>query len=64
MKYNVLYVKKYCLDDVKITKDIYDYALKNNSLKIKDSGTVKEIKLDTSNWDKKSSSAITHTLFG
>lgn len=57
-------VKKYCLDDVKITKDIYDYALKNGHLKYKDSGVVKEIKLDTSGWEKKSDSAITHTLFG
>ncbi|HVY55344.1 MAG TPA: ribonuclease H-like domain-containing protein, partial [Thermodesulfobacteriota bacterium] len=27
---------KYCKDDVKVTKDIYDYALKNGSLKFKD----------------------------
>jgi DEAD/DEAH box helicase domain-containing protein len=57
-------VKKYCLDDVKITKEIYDYALKNGCLKYKDAGVVKDIKLDTSKWEKKSDSAITHTLFG
>lgn len=57
-------VKEYCEADVKITKDIYDYALKNGVLKYKDGGVIKDIKLDTSNWDKKSDAAITHTLFG
>ena len=57
-------VKKYCLDDVKITKEIYEYALKNGILKYKDAGVIKDIKLDTSKWDQKTDSAITHTLFG
>jgi DEAD/DEAH box helicase domain-containing protein len=57
-------VKKYCLDDVKITKEIYEYALKNGILKFKDAGVIKDIKLDTSKWDDKPLSAITHTLFG
>ncbi len=57
-------VKKYCLDDVKITKEIYEYALKNGILKFKDAGVIKDIKLDTSKWDDKPQSAITHTLFG
>jgi len=57
-------VKKYCLDDVKITKEVYEYAMKNGILKYKDAGIVKDIKLDTSKWEQKSSSAITHTLFG
>ncbi len=57
-------VINYCIEDVRITKDIYDYALKNGSLKYKDGSTIKEIKIDTSNWDKKASSAISHTLFG
>lgn len=57
-------VKNYCLDDVKITKEIYEYALKNGILKYKDGGVIKDIKIDTSGWDKKNNSAITHTLFG
>lgn len=36
-------LKKYCLDDVKITKQVYEYALKNNKLLYKDFFTVKEI---------------------
>ena len=57
-------VISYCTEDVRITKDIYDYALKNGHLKFKDGKDIKEIKLDTSKWNKKSDSAITHTLFG
>lgn len=57
-------VRDYCLMDVKITKEVYEYARKNSLLKYKDMGVIKDIKLDTSNWEKKVDSAITHTLFG
>ncbi len=52
----------YCIDDVKITKEIYEYALKNGILKFKDAGELKEIKLDTSHWNKKDDSKMTFTL--
>jgi DEAD/DEAH box helicase domain-containing protein len=56
-------VKKYCLDDVKITKEIYDYALKNHTLKYTDfGGQVQEFKIKTSDWKKKEAAAMTHTL--
>jgi DEAD/DEAH box helicase domain-containing protein len=52
----------YCTQDVKITKDVYEYALKNKLLKYQDGKTIKDIKLDTSNWDKKDATAMTFTL--
>jgi DEAD/DEAH box helicase domain-containing protein len=54
----------YCIDDVKITKDIYEYALKNGLLKYKekDTGETKEIKIDTSDWNKKDESTMTFSL--
>ena len=52
----------YCIEDVRITKDIYEYALKNKSLKYMDGKEVKEIGIDTSGWDKKDESAMTFTL--
>lgn len=56
-------VKEYCKEDVKITKEIYDYALKNKMLKYKDLSEVREIKLDTSEWEKQEEqSSMTHTL--
>ncbi len=36
-------LKKYCLDDVKITKQVYDYALNNGKLLYKDFFKTKEI---------------------
>lgn len=56
---------KYCIDDVKITKDLYDYALKNSMLKYKDlgaGGAIHDIKLDTTHWEKSNDSAMTFTL--
>lgn len=44
-------IKKYCLDDVKITKDVYEYAMKNKKLVFKEGPFTKEIKLDTKHWD-------------
>ncbi len=43
---------KYCIDDVKITKDVYDFARKNKHLLFKEGGKVNTIKLDTKNWEK------------
>jgi len=42
----------YCIQDVKVTRDVYDYALKNNKLKVDNKGIIEEIILDTSLWEK------------
>ncbi len=48
-------VKQYCIDDVRITKDIFDYALKNEELLYNDLGLVHTIPIDTSRWKKEES---------
>lgn len=56
---------KYCIEDVKITKQLYDYALKNGILKYKDlgvGGAIRDIKLKTDHWESKAPSAMTFTL--
>jgi hypothetical protein len=56
-------IKKYCLEDVRITKEIYDYALANSKLFFKEGGKLNEIKLDTSLWEQDVElSAMNHTL--
>lgn len=55
-------IKEYCLHDVKLTKELYDYARLNNLLKYKDLNTVREIQLDTSRWEETEDSSMTHTL--
>jgi DEAD/DEAH box helicase domain-containing protein len=55
-------VRAYCLKDVEITKKIFDYALKNGSLKYKELGAIREIKLDTSTWLSPKQDAMTFTM--
>ncbi len=55
-------IKAYCLDDVKITKKIYDYAMKNAKLYYKDGGKKIAIPLDTSKWEIIEENSMTHTL--
>lgn len=44
-------VKKYCLDDVRITKDLYEYALKNQKLIFKEGPNLNTVNLDTTDWE-------------
>lgn len=56
-------VKKYCIEDVRLTRELYDYAIAHKSLKYKDLRDIREIKLDTKSWHPKDSSAsLTHAL--
>lgn len=57
-------VKKYCLDDVKITKDVFDYAVKNNLLKFKEDGKIIDIPLvDAKKWAEPSdTTAMTFSM--
>jgi len=55
-------IKEYCLDDVKITKKLYDYALKHGKLKYKEGPKSIAIPLDTSNWETPIEHGLTHTL--
>lgn len=55
-------IKKYCLEDVKITKEIYDYARTNNKLIFKEGGMMNEIKLDATEWEKPNENKLTFTL--
>lgn len=55
-------IRAYCLDDVKITKELYDYALANNKLIFKEGGQLKEIPLNTAEWEKPVSSSMTFSM--
>ena len=55
-------VKQYCEQDVKVTKEVFEYALEHNRVFYLDSGQKKEIPLITTDWDKASGSALTHSL--
>ncbi len=55
-------IKKYCEQDVKITKKVFDYALANGHVKFKDGSRKREISLDTTHWLIKEEAAMTHSL--
>lgn len=55
-------VREYCIKDVELTKKLLDFALKNNALKYKELGKIREVKLDTSGWLSSGNSAMTFTL--
>ena len=43
---------KYCTEDVRITKEIHDYAMTNKRLKFKDGERLAEIMIDTAGWEQ------------
>ena len=55
-------VRDYCIEDVKITKELYEHVLKRGTINYLDGTVMKEIKLDTTGWETEALNAITHTL--
>ena len=55
-------IRKYCIQDVKVTKEIYEYALKHKLLKYKDGATAKDVIMDTTNWESINNQAMTFSL--
>ncbi len=54
---------KYCIDDVKVTKGVHDYALEHKKLKFKDGTGISEFTVDTTGWDElDDSSKMTFSL--
>ena len=47
-------VKQYCIDDVRITKEIFDHAFAHEELQYSDLGSVHTIPIDTSVWKTES----------
>lgn len=57
-------IMKYCEQDVKVTKQVFEYARKNGHVKFKDGARNREIILDTAHWEEiESSATMTHSLF-
>lgn len=55
-------IKKYCEQDVRVTKKVFEYALEHGHVKFKDGYRKQEITLDTSSWTSKEDSSMTHSL--
>jgi len=59
---NIKDIKKYCEQDVKVTKEIFEYARKNGHVKFKDGHRKKDIILDTAHWEEKDDTVMTHSM--
>lgn len=55
-------IRTYCIDDVRLTKELYDYALENSKLIFKEGGQLKEIPLDTAAWEEPVESRLTFSM--
>lgn len=55
-------LRMYCLDDVKITKELYEHARTNGVLRYKDYSDIREVRLDTSQWEKAGKRGMTYSL--
>jgi DEAD/DEAH box helicase domain-containing protein len=55
-------IRDYCLDDVRLTKELYDHALAHGKLIFKEGPQMKEIALDVSAWETPGESKLTFSL--
>jgi DEAD/DEAH box helicase domain-containing protein len=55
-------IMKYCEQDVKVTKRIFEYALEHGHVLFKDGYRKREVPLDTSSWRTKEDASLTHAL--
>lgn len=55
-------IKKYCKQDVKVTKEIFEYALENEKLFFKDGRKKQEVPIDISSWTPNENHSMTFSL--
>ncbi len=56
-------VREYCIEDVRITRELFEYARDHGVLKFKDLRDIRDIKIDTSDWGESQTTAtLTHAL--
>lgn len=55
-------VMKYCIDDVRVTRLLYEYMRDNKSVKYRELGAIKELKIDTSSWSDAPQAAMNFSL--
>ena len=55
-------IRTYCQEDVRLTKELYEYALAHQHLRYKIIQEVKQFPVDTSRWDEPASSTLNYTL--
>lgn len=59
---NIKDIKKYCEQDVRVTKEVFEYARKHGHIKFKDGTKNREVVLNTAHWEVQEVVALTHSL--
>lgn len=59
---NIKDIMKYCEQDVRVTKEVFEYARKHGHVKFKDGTKNREIVLNTKHWEEFEDVAMTHSL--
>ncbi len=54
-------VAEYCIEDVRLTRELYEYAMKHGVLKYKDLRDIRDIKIDTAHWNAPTAAAAAMT---
>lgn len=55
-------IRDYCIQDVKVTKNLYDHIIKHKKIKYRDGANVLELPIDTTGWEEQSDHAMTFSL--
>lgn len=55
-------IRDYCLQDVKVTKDLYDHIVANKKIKYNDGQKILELSIDTAGWEDGGDHAMTFSL--
>jgi DEAD/DEAH box helicase domain-containing protein len=55
-------VIKYCLDDVRVTRELFEYMRDHKSVKYRDLGVIKELPIDTAGWDDAPKASMNFSL--
>lgn len=59
---NIADIMKYCEQDVRVTKKVFDYAMEHGKVFYKEGSKKVEIPLDTSTWKVREDAPLTHAL--
>lgn len=55
-------IRKYCVQDVKVTKGVYDYARDNGHIKYPEGSDIRKVPLETDDWEEPDGAAMTHSM--
>ena len=53
---------KYCIADVKVTKELYEYMKKSKNIRYKDGNDLRVLSIDTKDWDAKEDAGMSFSM--